>query len=125
MSEHKFNPDYAVPPGWTLWDWMLENDWTTGDVATAMTVTETWVCRFMCGEAKLSEGMASRLATITGIDAKFWLAREKGYREQLKKLDAGSLPAVPARVCWHPAKTTSNAKVAQDSPANSWPVLRG
>jgi HTH-type transcriptional regulator/antitoxin HigA len=82
-GKYPFTPDYCVPPGATLAEWLAD----AGKSPLAFARAQGWSLTFMrlllTGEAILSPWIASVLADATGIPAAFWLASERGYREGL------------------------------------------
>lgn len=84
MSEHKFNPDYAVPPGETIRELMDERRWDVSDLAYYLALHTSSVEGLLAGTRKLSKRIAHRLGVLFHVPDKFWLDRERGYREQLE-----------------------------------------
>ena len=86
MTDFEFDPDYCVPPGATLREWIVCRD---GDAMAEaclwldLDTIELW--NFFDGKLPMSEYMARRLELLTLVSKPFWLAREKRYREGLAK----------------------------------------
>ena len=84
MNPGAFQPDYAVPPGETLKEWMVENNVTVLDMCDEMVSMPTFVNALLAGKANLTQADADVLERVTGITRTFWIARERDYRARLK-----------------------------------------
>ncbi len=83
MNPAAFQPDYAVPPGETLKEWMVENNVTVLDMCDEMVAMPPFVNRLLAGDEELNHATAVVLERVTGIDWTFWIERERNYRERL------------------------------------------
>ena len=81
-----FEPDYATPPGWTLEEWLNDNNLKPGEFAQTHRMGADRVRALIAGEAALNEGDARRLEAATGIPAKLWNGMERTYREAVERL---------------------------------------
>ncbi len=87
--DEEFNPDWASPPGDSLFDIMEERDLSTPCMAEFLGFGSDWASfmLMMQGEAPLTEEMAGMLE-IAGLGtSNFWLQREKMYRERRDKIN--------------------------------------
>lgn len=89
MNPAAFQPDYAVPPGETLADWMAMHNVTVLDMCDLMVAMPPFVNALLAGEQEITDGMAHQLESVTGIVFSFWIERERKYREQLAKSKEG------------------------------------
>jgi HTH-type transcriptional regulator / antitoxin HigA len=85
LRKHRFDPDYAVPPGHTVKETMEAMKITQRELAdrTGLTV-QTLNCIFK-GEQTISYDTANELELVTGTPAEFWNNLEAQYRAQLAK----------------------------------------
>lgn len=76
-----FDPDYVVAPGETLRDWFA----STGEPVdgSAVGIGEWTLGRILSGEEPISMALAGKLAALTGISTKMWIALEQNYRRGL------------------------------------------
>ncbi len=79
-----FTPNWVSPPGETIADLLEERGWTQADLAHRLSFTSKHVNELVQGKAALSADAASRLATVLGSTAGFWLRREAQYRAALE-----------------------------------------
>lgn len=78
--------DYAVPPGETLAEWLEERGMSQGQLAQRLDKSTKHVNQMINGVAPIVPSTALDLEFVTGIPARFWLAREAAYREDLERL---------------------------------------
>ena len=88
-----FAPDWASPPGDTIADLIEERGWTPAELAERMGYSAKHVNHLVHGKAALTEDAASRLASVLGASAHFWLAREARYRGRVARLKAARFDA--------------------------------
>jgi len=77
---NEYDPDYAVPPRETFTDWVLERELDRIKDESGYDLYP-----FVFGDRSINEELAVILADITGIKAKFWLARQQRYDEILAR----------------------------------------
>ena len=75
-----FEPNYIVPPGWTLEDALRENGLSPEDLARRTGMSVAHVRRLLTGEAPLTYVTAVKLEAATGVPARLWNCLERGYR---------------------------------------------
>lgn len=89
ITESEFEPMWAVPPGKTISDLMKSKGISSQCLSKLADMSQEAVDQLLVGKHILDFAVASRLASIFGASADFWLHRERQYREQLEKLSAG------------------------------------
>lgn len=83
---HRFEPDYAVPPGETLKETMQFLGMSQKELAARAGLTVQTLNRIFSGEQVISYETANRLELVTGTPAQFWNNLEAQYREQITKI---------------------------------------
>lgn len=95
---HRFDPDYVVPTSEVLREWLDDNHLST-QVAAAMGYVKgeprQWAAGILdkvLADQPVDEIVATVLAAVTGISARFWRNFEHNYRVGLKagKVVAGA-----------------------------------
>lgn len=81
-----FAPDYAVPPGATLTEWLEENGMTQAELATRIGLSAKALNQIVRGHVPLTQQTALRLEAVTGIPARTWNALEALYAEDKARL---------------------------------------
>ena len=82
-GRYTFEPDYAVPPGETIKEWMEEHDVSLAVLCEGLWLSESEAKQLLTGERGISRVDAFRLSRIMGTPANFWLNREANYRTRL------------------------------------------
>ncbi len=82
---HRFDPDFAVPPGQTLREVMDSQGMTQRDLAARTGLTVQTLSRIIKGIQPISYETANRLEMVVGVPARLWNRLEAEYREQLSK----------------------------------------
>lgn len=90
MSNHASNPDYAVPTGEFISEWLDENAMSQAELARRLGVSRKHVSKLIDGSAPLSHEVGHDLALVTGIAARIWMNQEALYREDLERIRAES-----------------------------------
>lgn len=86
MTEHyEGEPDYAVPPGEYIAEWLEDHKITQTEFAQRLGVSRKHINRVIAGAA-LTADMAQRLEFVTGVAARRWLALEAMYRADVERL---------------------------------------
>ncbi|HEY5743345.1 MAG TPA: ImmA/IrrE family metallo-endopeptidase [Chryseolinea sp.] len=86
-KQNSFQPDYAIPPGFTLEETMHTLGMTQRDLADRTGLTVQTLNRIFKGEQPITYETASKLELVTGVPAGFWNNLEAQYREQLAKIE--------------------------------------
>ena len=78
----------AVPPGETIKEQLVYNEMPPSKLAQLTAFSEEFIMDLLDGTARLTVDVAIRLEKAIKVPANFWLALEKNYREDLKKIEA-------------------------------------
>ncbi|WP_366180671.1 ImmA/IrrE family metallo-endopeptidase [Actinomyces timonensis] len=81
-------PDYMVPTGDYIAEWMEDEGVNAAELARQLDVSRKHVSKLLHGEAPLSHDMALKLENVTGVPARIWNLHEVGYREALARRKA-------------------------------------
>lgn len=82
-NRYPYNPDYVVPPGWTLSDTLSSWGISAECFAERSGLSLETVQKIIRGEAAITPTIASVLARETHTDTDFWLRLEKAFRRTL------------------------------------------
>jgi HTH-type transcriptional regulator / antitoxin HigA len=82
-----FTPDYAVPPGAVLAEWLDEHSMTQADLARRAGLSAKAINQIIRGHVPLSQRTALSLESVTGVPARTWNALEALYAEDKARLD--------------------------------------
>lgn len=80
-------PDYAIPPGETLKEWLEESGMNQVELALRMGRPKKTINEIIGGTSAITPETAIQLENVTGISASFWNNAESGYRETLARLN--------------------------------------
>lgn len=83
-----FNPDFAVPPGYTLKEVLDDRGMTQKDLSKRTEVTEKHITNIIKGVARISPKFATELEKVLNISARFWLNLEANYQATLNGIKA-------------------------------------
>ncbi|KAB1662769.1 ImmA/IrrE family metallo-endopeptidase [Pseudoclavibacter sp. CFCC 13611] len=78
-------PDYAVPPGSYLEEWLDDHQMSQAELARRLGVSGKHVSKLI-GGASLSPSVANGVALVTGVPAATWLTWEALYRADMARL---------------------------------------
>ena len=78
----------AAPPGFTIKELIDDRGISEAQLAVRLGESEAFVQKLIEGETELTDDLAARLAALLGMNARFWLGLERGYREDLAKVAA-------------------------------------
>jgi HTH-type transcriptional regulator/antitoxin HigA len=81
-------PDYAVPTGEFIAEWMGDNGLTAAELSRRLGVSRKHVSELLSGKATLSHALALDLERVTDVPARIWNQYEAGYREDQARLEA-------------------------------------
>ena len=85
-KKFKFDPDYAIPPGATLRDFMESMRMTEKDIASRIGITVQSLIRIFQGKQPITYDTANKLELVTSIPASLWNNLEVQFRAQLAKI---------------------------------------
>ena len=83
--ENQFEPNYTVPPGGTLEEWLEEQAMKKSELAERIGRPVQFVSELLSGKRMLTPRTALQLETVTGIEAAFWNEAESAYRTALQR----------------------------------------
>jgi HTH-type transcriptional regulator/antitoxin HigA len=119
----KFQPNWASPPGKTIWRLMDQAHLSQSDLARRLNVTSHELASLLSGSASLSGDTAAKLATIFGGSQDYWTQRNADFQEDAKRIpierryDANWLRSMPypelVTLGWVKPKATDNEKAAE------------
>jgi HTH-type transcriptional regulator / antitoxin HigA len=94
MSDKTFEPDWLSAPGGTILDVMEEQGLSSKEVAGLLGYSLERTEKLITGKESITRDVAALLAERLGGSEKFWLSREKHYRNDVARLQSsGSLIA--------------------------------
>ncbi len=76
----RFNPDYAVPPGWILEERLAVEGISHAEFARRCGRSAKLISEIISGKAPLEPGTALQFEKVLGVDASIWLGIESGFR---------------------------------------------
>ncbi|MFC4054265.1 HigA family addiction module antitoxin [Actinomadura syzygii] len=79
-------PDYAVPPGETIREFLDDLGMTQRQLATRLALTPKHVNQLVQGLVPLSPEVAARLELVTGMPARMWNRLEADYQTSVRRL---------------------------------------
>lgn len=82
------SPDYAVPTGEFVSEWLDENAMNAAELSRRLGVSRKHVSELIRGKAPLSHDLALRLEAVTGVPARRWNQLEALYQEDRARLEA-------------------------------------
>jgi HTH-type transcriptional regulator/antitoxin HigA len=124
MNGKTFEPDWLSAPGGTILDVMEERGLSSKELAGLLGYSLERTEKLITGKESITRDVASLLAERVGGSEKFWLSREKNYRNEVARLQSsGSLIAAKAwldelplkdmqKLGWVPARTRTEDNVA-------------
>lgn len=92
-----FKPDWVSSPGDTISDILEEQSCSQTEFARQIGCPTTAVSDLLEGHTEITPELAVRIATIVGGTAKFWLNRERQYREAIVEQTQEWLRQLPLR----------------------------
>jgi HTH-type transcriptional regulator / antitoxin HigA len=98
VTSGTFQPDYAVPPGTALAEWLEERHMRQAELAARVDMSEKALSQVITGAAPLTRATAAKLELVTGIPARTWNNLESLYRDDLSRLDERA--ALEAHADW-------------------------
>ncbi len=85
-KKYIFKPEFAIPPGETLREFMETQGMTQRELASRTGLTEQSLIRIFKGRQAISVETANKLELVTSMPAGMWNNLEVQYREQLAKI---------------------------------------
>lgn len=83
-TENTYTPDWVSPPGETLADILEERNMSQSELAQRMGRPKKTINELIKGRAKITIRIAYKMELALGVpSARFWIERERLYRESL------------------------------------------
>lgn len=79
--------DYAVPPGDTLKENLDYLNMSQKELADRMGMAQKTINEIIKGKAPITPETATKLESVLGVEASFWLAMEANYRADMARLE--------------------------------------
>ena len=76
----QFKPDYAVPPGWVLEEYLETRGFSQAELARRCGRSAKLISEIISGEAPITPETALQFQRVLGLDATIWLGIEADYR---------------------------------------------
>ena len=92
---NRYEPDYAVPPGWILEEYLQVRGLSPTGFARQCKYSPSLINGILSGKTRLDSEMASRLEKAFGLDASVWLGIESNYQARQKEIDSRSESLAP------------------------------
>ena len=82
---YRYEPDYAVPPGWVLEERLAHHDISHAEFARRCGRSPKLISEIIAGKAPIEPATALQFERVLGVDAGIWLGIESEYRLQLER----------------------------------------
>ena len=82
---YKFQPDYAVPPGWVLEERLEANGISQAEFARRCGRSPKFISDIIAAKAPVDAKTALQFEKVSGVSANIWLGIEKRYRLHLMR----------------------------------------
>ena len=81
-ATNRYEPDYAVPPGWVLKDRLDAQGMTPAEFTRRCGRSAKLISEILAGKAPIEPRTALQFEKVLGVDAEIWLRIETDYRLQ-------------------------------------------
>lgn len=81
-----FQPDWTIPPGATLEEWLEEVSMSQADLAERLNMSSKAVNQIVRGHAAISQATALKLESVTDVPAGIWNRLEANYQEDVARI---------------------------------------
>jgi HTH-type transcriptional regulator/antitoxin HigA len=88
MTSNNFEPDWLSAPGGTILDIIEERGLSSKELAELLSYSVERTERLLAGKDAITRDVATLLAKHLGGSEKFWLSREKLYRDEVARLQS-------------------------------------
>ncbi len=95
---NQFNPDYAVPPGWILEEYLEVNGLSPANFARKCGCSPELISKIIKAKASLDPKIALQFEKILGLDTSIWMGIEANY--QLHQAREAEAEYVAAAAAW-------------------------
>lgn len=79
-STYRYEPDYAVPPGWVLEERLVDRQFSHAEFARRCGRSAKLISEIIAGKAPIEPVTALQFEKVLGLDASVWLGMESDYR---------------------------------------------
>ncbi|NCR16460.1 MAG: HigA family addiction module antidote protein [Microcystis aeruginosa LL13-03] len=83
--ENRYAPDFISPPGETLAEILEERNMSQSELAQRMGRPRKTINEIIKGKAEITSDTALQIELVLGTPARFWIERERLYREYLAR----------------------------------------
>ena len=84
-ATYRYEPDYAVPPGWVLEERLESNEISHAEFARRCGRSPKLISEIIAGKAPIEPVTALQFEKVLGVDAGIWLGIESDYRLHLER----------------------------------------
>ncbi len=95
---NQYKPDYAVPPGWILEEYLETRSISQAEFARRCGRSSKHISEIIAGKAPLTPVTALQFEKVLGLDATVWLGVEADYR--LHKVQNAEADRATAHIAW-------------------------
>ena len=85
ITSCKYNPDYAVPPGWVLEEHIEAENMSQAEFARRCDRSPKLISDIISGKAAIHPKTALQFQKVLGLDARIWLGIDADYRLHLER----------------------------------------
>ena len=79
-ATYRYEPDYAVPPGWVLEERLIDRQFSHAEFARRCGRSAKLISEIIAGKAPIEPVTALQFEKVLGLDASIWLGMESDYR---------------------------------------------
>ena len=98
MATNRYEPNYAVPPGWVLAEYLEVRGTSQTEFARLCGRSRKSINEIVAGKAALQPEAALQFERVSGLDARIWMGMEADYR--LQKARVAEAEELAAAVVW-------------------------
>ena len=80
-----FNPDYGVPPGWIIEDYLESKGWSQTELAQRCGKSPELIAQIIAAEKPITPEIALLFEQIFEVPKETWLNLEMEYQSHLEK----------------------------------------
>ena len=84
-TDYKYEPDYAVPPGWVLEERLEAQQMSQAEFARRCGRSPKLISDIIAGKAAIQPKTALQFQRVLGVDARIWLGIDSDYRLQRER----------------------------------------
>jgi len=88
MNDKSFEPDWLSAPGGTILDVIEERGMSSRELASLLGYSLERTEKLIAGKEAITRDVAALLAKLVGGSEKFWLSRERNYRNEVARLQS-------------------------------------